>query len=178
MRRRKVVILVALVAAIVLAGALGVYFLNSRGGDESTALEPPTERWSNVACTAENVAVTFEGPTEAAAGREVAFTVTLKNQSDEHPCYFDAGWSNVDITVTSGNDTVVSTQECQIGSENKQLLIDRSAEASFTLTWPGGVGDAACGAPDANPSRPGTYVAHLSFKDKTAEDAEAVFVVN
>ena len=176
-RRRKIFILGALVTAIVLVGVLGVYLLNGRGGEAAAPQEYPTDRWSPVACSAENLVTTFEGPGEAISGQEVAFSVTVENQSDKHPCYLDAGWSNVDITVTSGSDRVVSTQECQLGSEHKQLLIDRSTSATFTVSWPGGVGEAACGAPDANPSQPGTYTAHLSFADKTAAEAEAVFVL-
>lgn len=177
-RRRKIFILATLVAAIILTGVLGVYLLNNRGGDDAAPQEHPTDRWAPVACSAENVAVTFEGPTEAVAGQEVGLSVTVENQSGKHPCYFDAGWSNVDVTVTSGSDRVVSTRECKLGDEHKQLLLDKEGSTTFTVAWPGGIGDSACGAPGENPSRPGTYVARLTFADKIADAAEAVFVLH
>lgn len=176
-RRRKIIWLGMLVAGIVLVGILGINLLNGRAGTAETAQPHPTEKWAPVTCSAENVTTTFTGPVEALAGHEVMFSITVENQSDQHPCYFDAGWSNVDITVTSGDDRVMSTKECQLGDENKQLLLDRSASATFTVSWPGGIGESACTAPDVNPSQPGTYVAHLTFVDNSADTAEAVFVM-
>ena len=176
-RRRKIVVLALILVAVVLTGVLAVYLLGNRSDQVVSQQEHPTERWAPVACNPETVRTTLEAPLTAPAGSPIDFTVKLENLSDKHPCFIDVGWSNVDISVATGADTVVSTQTCGFGSESKRLLLDRSMSTSFVLTWPGGVGDEACATPEASWSQPGSYQARLSFVDNAAETSQTVFVL-
>jgi len=47
-------------------------------------------------------------PRNAAAGQPVVFDVTLHNKSTTNPCYINAGWSNLQVNVTSGSAQVAS----------------------------------------------------------------------
>ncbi len=176
-RRRQIVVLALILVAVVCTGILAVYLLGNRNDQVGSQKEHPTERWSPVACSPETVKATLEAPLTAPAGSPIDFTVTLENLSEKHPCFIDVGWSNVDVSAATGADTVISTQACGFGPENKRLLLDRSMSTSFVLTWPGGVGDEACAAPEASWSQPGSYQARLSFMDNAAEASQTVFVL-
>ncbi|MFT3943661.1 MAG: hypothetical protein QM705_07540 [Ancrocorticia sp.] len=176
-RRRRIIVLTLIIAAVVLTASLAVYLLGNRSDEMSYQQEHPTERWSPVACSPETLKTTMEAPLTAAAGSPINFTVKLDNLSDKHPCFIEVGWSNVDISITSGTDTILSTQQCAIGAENKRLLLDRSMSTSFVVTWPGGVGDEACVTPTESASQPGSYQAKLSFGDSASDSAQVAFLL-
>ncbi len=176
-RRRKILILALILAAVLIIGIFAVHLLGNRGSQVAAQQEHPTERWSPVACSPETLKTTLEAPATAPAGSAITFKVDVENLSDQHPCFIDAGWDNVDISVSTGTDNVVSTQTCEFGAESKRLLLDRSMTTSFELTWPGGTGDEACTTPTASWSQPGSYRAKLSFKDNAAESSQTAFVL-
>lgn len=175
--RRRIIVLALILVAVLLVGLLAVYLLGNRSNEVASQQEHPTERWSPVACSPEGMKTTLEAPLIAPAGTPIDFTVTLENLSDKHPCFIDVGWSNVDISITTGTNAVVSTQTCGFGTENKQLLLDRSMNTSFVLTWPGGVGEEACSIPEASWSQPGSYQARLTFINNAAEPSQTAFVL-
>lgn len=176
-RRRKFVVLALILAALLIVGMLAFHLLGNRGSQVASQQEHPTERWSPVACSPETLKTTVEAPLTAAAGSPVTFTVNVENLSDQHPCSLNVGWSNVDISVSSGTDAVFSTQVCQFGEENKRLLLDRSMTTSFSFTWQGGIGDEVCATPTASWSQPGSYQAKLTFTDNAAGSAQTAFVL-
>ncbi len=176
-RRRKILILALILVAVVLIGMFAVYLLGNRGGQVAAQQEHPTERWSPVACSPETLKTTLEAPLTSPAGSAIIFKVSVENLSDMHPCSIDVGWDNVDISVNTGTDTIVSSQACGFGAESKRLLLDRSMTTSFEVTWPGGIGDEACATPTASWSQPGSYQAKLSFTDNSAESTQTAFVL-
>lgn len=175
--RRKFVVLALILAALLIVGVFVFHLLGNRGSQVASQQEHPTERWSPVACSPETLKTTVEAPLTATAGSPVTFAVNVENLSDQHPCSLNVGWSNVDISVSSGTDSVFSTQVCQFGEENKRLLLDRSMTTSFSFTWQGGIGDEVCATPTASWSQPGSYQAKLTFTDNAAGSAQTAFVL-
>ena len=102
--------------------------------------------------------------------------MTLHNKSTTNPCYINAGWSNLQVNVTSGSAQVASLAACKAGPENRQLLLDRNYTASVRLTWHGKASASGCGN-SGETAKAGTYVAELTFQDKTAAAAKESFTL-
>lgn len=142
---------------------------------DETVTKVPINDYKPVKCTSEMVQTTLTtkgGP----AGRPVAFQATLHNTSKSHPCYIDVGWSNLDVSVTSGSAQVASISACHGGAENKRLLLDRGYTATVSLTWNGGTSASGCGN-TAKGAKPGTYKAELKLNDNAAAKAQASFAL-
>ena len=150
----------ALAALLVVALAVGIRFVISRlnAHDEAAKVETTIK------------------PRNAAAGQPVVFDVTLHNKSTTNPCYINAGWSNLQVNVTSGSAQVASLAACKAGPENRQLLLDRNYTASVRLTWHGKASASGCGN-SGEAAKAGTYVAELTFQDKTAAAAKESFTL-
>lgn len=172
-RRRRVLIFLAMIAGIVLLAAAALYMLNGRGSSAGPVKQDPVKEWAPVACDPSMLNAELDIPGSSSVGSEIPLKVNLHNTSDVKPCYVDVGWSNVDVTVTSGSDEIVSSQACEMGAENKRLLLDRDMETSFSLSWPGGRG---CGGGD--PAQSGTYKATLTFDDEASDKETATFTLD
>ena len=166
----------ALVAVLVVVVVVGMRFVLARISEQDeTVTKVPTNDYKPVKCTSELVQTTLTtkgGP----AGRPVAFQATLHNTSKSHPCYIDVGWSNLDVSVTSGSAQVASISACHGGAENKRLLLDRGYTATVSLTWNGGTSASGCGN-TAKGAKPGTYKAELKLNDNAAAKAQANFAL-
>ena len=167
----------ALAALLVVALAVGIRFVISRlNAHDEAAKEVPSDLYSPVACNPNMVETTIK-PRNAAAGQPVVFDVTLHNKSTTNPCYINAGWSNLQVNVTSGSAQVASLAACKAGPENRQLLLDRNYTASVRLTWHGKASASGCGN-SGEAAKAGTYVAELTFQDKTAAAAKESFTLS
>ena len=71
---------------------------------------------------------------------------------------------------------VASQAACKAGPENRQLLLDRNYTASVRLTWHGKASASGCGN-SGETAKAGTYVAELTFQDKTAAAAKESFTL-
>lgn len=171
-RRRRIIIFIAMIAGIILLAAAALYLLNGRASSGAPVQEDPVEKWAPVACEQSSLDAELEIPSSSSVGSEIPLKVNLHNTSDAKPCYVDVGWDNVNVIVTSGDDEIVSSQTCEMGDQNKQLLLDRDMETSFTLSWRGGRG---CGTGDL--AQAGTYKATLTFSDQAADEETAVFTL-
>ena len=160
----------ALATLLVVALAVGIRFVISRlNAHDEAAKEVPSNLYSPVACNPNMVETTVK-PRNAAAGQPVVFDVTT------NPCYINAGWSNLQVNVTSGSAQVASLAVCKAGPENRQLLLDRNYTASVRLTWHGKASASGCGN-SGETAKAGTYVAELTFQDKTAAAAKESFTL-
>lgn len=166
------IIFIVMIAGIILLAAAALYLLNGRTPSAGPAQEDPVEKWAPVACEQSDLQAELEIPSSSSVGSEIPLKVNLHNTSNAKPCHVDVGWDNVDVSVTSGDDQIVSSQSCEMGDQNKQLLLDRDMETSFTLSWQGGRG---CGT--ASLAQAGTYKATLTFSDGAADEETAVFVL-
>ena len=161
-----------MIAGIIFLAAAALYLLNGRSSAPAAQSEVPVEKWAPVACDSKVLEADLVVD-DSAVGSDIPLTVNLHNTSDTKPCYLDVGWSNVDIAITSGDDKLASTRESHVGDENKQLLLDRDMETSFTLTWNGG---REFNTEDL--AQAGTYKATLTFVDEATDKRTAAFVLN
>lgn len=171
-RKRRILIFVGMIAGIIFLAAAALYLLNGRSSAPAAQSEDPVEKWAPVACDSKVLEADLVVD-DSAVGSDIPLTVNLHNTSDTKPCYLDVGWSNVDIAITSGDDKLASTRESHVGDENKQLLLDRDMETSFTLTWNGG---REFNTEDL--AQAGTYKATLTFVDEATDKRTAAFVLN
>lgn len=160
--------------AIVIGAVVTFKFAASRSQEHAEAQAAvPTAFYEPVACTPDMLRMRVTN-NERGAGAPVSFSVELTNKSATNPCYVDAGWGNLNVSITSGGHQVANTAACQAGEEHRRLLLDRGMDAVTTVTWPGGNEGAGCGS-SGSLSTPGTYKAEAIFADGAASPATAVF---
>ncbi|MDE1536358.1 MULTISPECIES: hypothetical protein [Actinotignum] len=160
--------------AIVIGAVVTFKFAASRSQEHAEAQAAvPTTFYEPVACTPDMLRMRVTN-NERGAGAPVSFSVELTNKSTTNPCYVDAGWGNLNVSITSGGHQVANTAACQAGDEHRRLLLDRGMDAVTTVTWPGGNEGVGCGS-SGSLSTPGTYKAEAIFADGAASPATAVF---
>ncbi|MDK6927038.1 MULTISPECIES: hypothetical protein [Actinotignum] len=160
--------------AIVIGAVVTFKFAASRSQEHAEAQAAvPTAFYEPVACTPDMLRMRVTN-NERGAGAPVSFSVELTNKSTTNPCYVDAGWGNLNVSITSGGHQVANTAACQAGDEHRRLLLDRGMDAVTTVTWPGGNEGVGCGS-SGSLSTPGTYKAEAIFADGAASPATAVF---
>ncbi len=168
-----------LILGILLALALAsgsVYFVVHKASSRaSVAISNPTELYTPQAC-ADNAVQSSIETSSTTSGDPVTFTIKLTNTSESHPCWIDTGWGNLNVHVTSGSQTIADTKQCQVGTESRLLLLDRSMGTTVKVEWNGGVGT-GCIPASENPADDGTYVAQLQFSDNAAPTATTSFVL-
>lgn len=145
----------------------------------SLARVDPASQFLPVECSTENL--TMNATTDGgAAGSPVSFAVSLKNTSTTNPCYVDVGWTNLRATITSGGAQVADLAACAAKPKEQRWLLDRGMSETLTVTWNGAL--AGTGCPSASGSnvrygQPGSYVAHISFKDEAATGVDVSFAL-
>ncbi|MDE1654192.1 hypothetical protein PWJ82_02955 [Actinotignum schaalii] len=160
--------------AVVIGAVVTFRFAASRSQEHAEAQAAvPTAFYEPVACTPDMLRMRVTN-NERGAGAPVSFSVELTNKSTTNPCYVDAGWGNLNVSITSGGHQVANTAACRAGEEHRRLLLDRGMDAVTTVTWPGGNEGAGCGS-SGSLSTPGTYKAEAIFADGAASPATAVF---
>lgn len=160
--------------AIVIGAVVTFKFAASRSQEHAEAQAAvPTAFYEPVACTPDMLRMRVTN-NERGAGAPVSFSVELTNKSATNPCYVDAGWGNLNVSITSGGHQVANTAACQAGDEHRRLLLDRGMDAVTTVTWPGGNEGVGCGSAGSL-STPGTYKAEAIFADGAASPATTVF---
>jgi hypothetical protein len=107
-------------------------------------------------------------------GEKPKLFITVKNISDL-PCRVDLGSDALSFVVTSGNDRVWSSDDCQ-GKGTKDIRVLKPGQAlEARAVWSGA--RSAPGCPKGQPqARPGTYVVD-GRAGKAAPERRAVFTV-
>lgn len=169
---------------LVIVGFAAVHYVSGKIAEDATVSSgDPAAQFPPVACTADMVEASMSARIdirEAEKGKEkpdsVIFTVTLRNLSNENPCYIQVGRDAATIDITSGSDDIVSLATCEkSAAEHKQLLLDRSMETSFEWTWNGRRSE---GCPlDGTLAKEGTYKGVWRTQGATTGEGTAVFVV-
>ena len=139
--------------------------------EEKTSGPDPTEQFREVPCTTEMISANLS-KTATFAGEPVDFASVLTNGDKKRPCYLDSGYPEIYLRVTSGEELIWDSQVCQVGAEEKQLLIGPGREGYFTVQWPGIVAGPKCEG--TNTATAGTYHAQLYWGEEPLGE-EAVF---
>ncbi|MHA7273675.1 hypothetical protein ACX80Z_09600 [Arthrobacter sp. TMT4-20] len=154
----------------------------------STSPSEPTAEVSEPAAPTESAAPTVSpSPSEPECGPELVevsastdadayapeenpvLTLTVTNTGDI-PCPVNVGTSQMEFLVTSGEDRIFSSADCQEGAEdlNRDIPPGGSEEANFT--WERNRSAPGCQAVEANPT-PGFYNLTVTLGERTSEEA-------
>lgn len=168
-RRRRV--FVGAVAALVLAAAIfgiaqGVSFVKDKFGSEEPESVPTTTTESSgpseeelanpQACRSEAIDLSIAPEeTTVSAGSGVKVPITITNDGDVQ-CLIDVGNDALQMNVTSGEDTVWTTQQCATNPQENEVLLAPGADEQDVITWSGTRSSEDC-PDDAPVAEAGTY---------------------
>ncbi|MFD1845403.1 hypothetical protein [Arthrobacter flavus] len=149
--------------------------LPSEPAAEVTESAPPTESPaptvapspSEPGCGPEQAEVSASTDADAYAPEEnPVLTLTITN-TGEVPCPINVGTSQMEFLVTSGEDRIFSSADCQEGAEdlNRDIPPGGSEEANFT--WERNRSAPGCQAVEANPT-PGFYNLSVTLGERTS----------
>lgn len=125
---------------------------------------------SEPGCGPEQVEVSASTDADAYAPDEnPVLTLTVTNTGDV-PCPVNVGTSQMEFLVTSGEDRIFSSADCQEGAEdlNRDIPPGGSEEANFT--WERNRSAPGCQAVEANPT-PGFYNLSVTLGERSSEEA-------
>lgn len=162
-RRRRLVVLGALVAVIVLVVVL-IVSITSRSGGEPTAASPTptstpseaqapseapvettapideaatTDPGSAAACTADQITVeAVVNGTSFAAGELPQLSLSVTNTGSA-ACTMNAGTSQQVFTVSSGDEPYWTSTDCQTAPSDQQVLLEpgKTVASNPAITW-------------------------------------------
>jgi len=173
-RRRRAVlgtIAVLVLAAVIFGVAQAVSFVKDRfGSDDPEAMPTTTAESSGPSeeelanpqiCSSSALELKVDpASTTVAAGSSLEVPITVTNEGKVQ-CLVDVGNSSMQMTVTSGDDTVWSTDQCPANPEEHQVLLAPGATEKDAITWSGTRSDEGC-PKDAPAAEPGTYQVEVS----------------
>lgn len=188
--RRRVVVIVVLVVflALLIWGIRAV--LGVMAGDEQAAVTPSPSPSASTLATASGTQSPSGSGTQSASGsagecgddalkvsatsssREVAAGAAIKvgmlieNVSDS-ACSFDAGSANLSLKVTSGNDQIWSSDDCQGAGENAPTVVQPGGQLTSEVAWNGVRSAEGCPTGLAK-LKAGTYQLRASVGDITS----------
>lgn len=134
------------------------------------AAEPAVESSpSDPACASDQVEVSASTDAQDyAAEQNPVLTLTVTNTGDV-ACPVNVGTSQMEFLITSGEDRIFSSLDCQEAAEdlNREIPPGGSEEANFT--WERNLSAPGCEAVEANPT-PGSYTVSVSLGERTSDE--------
>lgn len=107
----------------------------SSGTSPSASASPSTSGTS--ATPAEGCAVVVAAETDEpvySAGEEPILSLVVRNEGDE-PCELNLGTSQMEFVLTSEDERVFSSVDCQADSQDLERTIEPGGEERATFTW-------------------------------------------
>ena len=159
---RRLVVVPAGVLALAVVWALALLAMRLFGGDDAAAAAPvpsPSETVAAsgpAACDPADLELSFIADAQSyPAGTDPVFTVGIVNAGDAS-CTLDASGAQREVVVTSGNDRVWSSADCQGETTEDLLLLAAGAGSPDTVAWDRSRSAEGCPA-DLPAPRAGTY---------------------
>ncbi|GAB3542886.1 hypothetical protein GCM10027403_36240 [Arthrobacter tecti] len=108
-----------------------------------------------------------------AADQLPVLTLTVSN-TGEVACPVNVGTSQMEFLITSGEDRIFSSRDCQEGAEDLEVTIEPGSSETARFTWERIRSTPECTPVEAVPG-PGQYVFQARLGERTSE--EAVFAL-
>lgn len=125
-------------------------------------------------CNPESIEVTATTDAQTYAPDQVpVLTLTVSN-TGEVACPVNVGTSQMEFLITSGEDRVFSSRDCQEGAEDLPVTIEPGSSETARFTWERIRSTPECTPVEAVPG-PGQYVFQARLGERTSE--EAVFTL-
>jgi hypothetical protein len=106
------------------------------------------------------------------AGQKPKLTLVVRNEGAA-ACTVNVGTSQMEFQITSADDRIFSSVDCQDGSKDLEKEIGPGAEEKASFTWERIRSVPGCGAIDAVPG-PGTYSLTTKLGSRTSSPAAFV----
>ncbi|MGB7964505.1 MAG: hypothetical protein WCF12_16300 [Propionicimonas sp.] len=121
-------------------------------------------------CQAASVRLSIVGFQKVKVSAKQVFTLTATNTGTD-PCVLTISPDTSSVTVSSGNDRIWSTADCDKWLPAKKMTLKSQATHEFSVTWPLRRSSSVCKL--SRPKlAPGTYVAKAVFAEvSTAQQA-------
>lgn len=162
---QKKFIVTGVVVLVALALFFGIYSVLTKAlmkMDENNSAPSPEANFDPVKCTPEMLQISMERE-GARTGQPVNFTIKVKNDRGDRPCFMDVGKKQAGIKIWSGDQQVWDSRACGVGETSKVLLLDKNLESSHIITWDGNVYGANC--VKQYPTKTGSYQAQFMIGD-------------
>jgi hypothetical protein len=178
-RRRRLVVLVlaVLVVAAIVAAGFWLAGLVGAGRDEASAevaeaAAAPSAPVASPAATAgcEDSDVVVRAETDAPAygsGENPTLILEVANKG-KSPCEVNVGTDAMEFLVTSGDDRIFSSTDCQVDAEPLMMTLEPGKSEQARFTWERNRTAPGCTSVEANP-QPGTYVLTTKLDKKSSK---------
>lgn len=150
---------------------------NSAGAvPEATASAPATASPSptpsataSESCNPAAVKVTGSTDSESyAEDQSPVLSLTVSNTGDV-PCPINVGTSQMEFLITSGDDRIFSSRDCQEGAEDLEVTIEPGDSETARFTWGRIRSTPECAAVDAVPGA-GQYVFQTRLGERVSDE--------
>ena len=147
---------------------------SSTASESVSATPSPTPTSTGPVCNPASIKVT--GSTDAetyAADQSPVLSLTVSN-TGEVACPVNVGTSQMEFLITSGEDRIFSSRDCQEGAEDLEVTIEPGGSETASFTWERIRSAPECAAVDAVPG-PGQYGFQTRLGERTSD--EVVFTL-
>lgn len=149
---------------------------NKSTGDaegEKEGERPSSKADGSQDCVAGDITVTAATDKQSyGAGEDPVLILKLKNTGDV-PCTMNVGTTQQEFVVTSGNDRIFSTRDCQQDPEDVKIKLEKGQEENARFTWNRVRSLPECQEISSKPL-PGTYQLKVSLGDNESKPATFV----
>lgn len=139
-----------------------------------TATPSPAPTSTEPVCNPASIEVT--GSTDAetyAPEQNPVLSLTVSN-TGEVPCPVNVGTSQMEFLITSGDDRIFSSRDCQEGAEDLEVTIEPGGSKTARFTWERVRSAPECAVVENVPG-PGQYVFQTRLGERTSD--ETVFTL-
>lgn len=176
--------LVLAVLALVLLTGLGYWVAGLFGGTGQAAAEPDAGAGQAVAQVSPSTSaqpaepdcdqskVVLRASTDQHAydsGSNPVLIMEVANEGD-FPCELNVGTNAMDFVITSGEDRIFSSKDCEADPSELLLTIQPGKSERAQFTWQRNRSAPGCTPVEANP-QPGTYVLVTKLEERTSNKA-------
>lgn len=177
-RRRRLVALVlaVLVVAAIAAAGFWVAGLVGSGREEASAevagaaapSSPAASPAATTGCEDSDVVVRAETDAPAyGSGENPTLILEVANEG-KSPCEVNVGTDAMEFLVTSGDDRIFSSTDCQVDAEPLMMTLEPGKSEKARFTWERNRTAPGCTSVEANP-QPGTYVLITKLDKKSSK---------
>lgn len=183
-RRRRIAVLVLAVLVLVLLTGVGYWVAGLFGGTGRAAAEPDDSAGQATAQVSPSASaqaaepacgdseVVLRASTDQPAydsGSNPTLIMEVANEGD-FPCELNVGTDAMDFVITSGEDRIFSSRDCEADPSALMMTIQPGKSERAQFTWQRNRTAPGCTLVEANP-QPGTYVLVTKLDERTSNKA-------
>lgn len=143
-----------------------------KSSTQTTTQAPPSEKGRSCDKSDIELSVVTDRPTYP-DGQEPRFTLTVENVSDK-ACVHDVGAPALELSVSSGGQTVWSSDDCSPGGDRNEMALKPGQRYEQSVQWARIPSSEGCPT-QSQPSAPGEY--QVYFRNLNQFSDPAVFVL-